>query len=53
MTCDLIQQKRSEEYFLNYFNTAVELIKHTTARQNSKNELSFKILFYEVIDNNG
>ncbi|KAE9523127.1 hypothetical protein AGLY_016468, partial [Aphis glycines] len=51
-TCDLIEKKRNDDNFLNYFNTAVELTKHTTTtRQNSKNELSCKMLFYEIIDN--
>jgi len=52
VTSDLIKQKRDDEHVLNYYNTAVELTKHTTStRQNSKNELSYKMLFYEVIDN--
>jgi len=50
--CDLIEQKRNDEHFLNYFNTAVELTKlTTTTRQNSKNKLNSKILFYKIIDN--
>lgn len=50
ITCDIIKQKRNEEDFLNYFNKAIALTKHSTTRHHSNSELSCKMLFYEIID---
>lgn len=51
ITCDLIQKKRNETEFSNFFSKAVTLTKFPTAKRNSSNtEINFKILFYEIID---
>lgn len=43
--------KKEWERFLNYFNKVIASIKHHKTRHNSNSELSFKMLFYEIIDN--
>lgn len=46
------KKKRTETEFLNLFNKAITLTKIPKAsRNNSNSELSFKVLFYEIIDN--
>jgi len=52
ITYDLINKKRNEPEFSKLFNQAVTLTKPPKATRNeSNNQSSFKILFYEIIDN--
>ncbi|KAL4107233.1 hypothetical protein QTP88_017616 [Uroleucon formosanum] len=52
ITYDLINKKRNKPEFLKLFNQAVTLTKPPkTTRNESNNQSSFKILFYEIIDN--
>lgn len=51
-TCDLMKKKRNKTEFLSVYNKAIALTKLLKAsRNNSNSESSFKIVFYEIIDN--
>jgi len=52
IVCDLIKNKRNETEFSKIYNNAVTLTKlPKPSRNNTNMESSYRILFYEIIDN--